>query len=423
MLEVKLTYPTPEGSHEIVVEGERMSFGRGSEADYRFDDDGLSRLHSTVYRDETRVWIVDENSTNGTFVNGEKVQLSGTPLNNGDSIKIGHYTNLIVRIAAKQVVQTLQPINNQSGTNTNTESNGFPLFIPIAIAAFAILIISATAIFVGVKVLGGSDKKVVYKSSVYNDYDTTPESSPTDENKNKPKKTPKPEKSTSIDETSNNSAKTEEPIVLNSGNTVKIPAGKKYQAMSEDEKNQYIAAKSEKVARIIGNQKSEPIPADAVQEIKKYLGGYASRLAKAKTDNCSQGGWVRSDFTTVLERATKNAPFIIKHFNAEGIDPQLGIYVAMIESEHCACLESPTHAKGMFQFLASSAPDYGLNADDRCNPDPAAKAAAKYLKSLMGRFGNRARQRAARHRQLQQRTGKLEQKSGQSNGGGGRSKS
>jgi membrane-bound lytic murein transglycosylase D len=59
----------------------------------------------------------------------------------------------------------------------------------------------------------------------------------------------------------------------------------------------------------------------------------------------------------------------------------------MIESEHCPCLESPTKAKGMFQFLASSAPDYGLHPDQRCEPEPSAKAAAKYVKSLMGRFG------------------------------------
>ena len=59
----------------------------------------------------------------------------------------------------------------------------------------------------------------------------------------------------------------------------------------------------------------------------------------------------------------------------------------MIESEHCPCLESPTKAKGMFQFLASSAPDYGLKPEDRCLPEPSAKAAARYIKSLMGRFG------------------------------------
>ena len=387
MLEVFLTYPTPEGSQEIALEGERISFGRGSEADFRFDDDGLSRLHSSVYRDGMRVWIVDENSTNGTFVNGEKVQASGTPLHNGDSIKIGHYTNLIVRMTEKQAAQTANPINKTAKTIAASNSDaGFPMFIPIAVTAFALLIIGVSAIFVGVKVFGGNEKEVVYKSESY-DYENTPESSSTKEdNKNKTEKTPKPEK-TVVGNKAEDTAKTDEPVVLNSGNTVTIPKGKKYQAMSEDEKNQYIAVKAEKVARIIGNQKSEPIPADAVQEIKKYINGYAGRLAKAKNDDCSQGGWVRSDFTTVLERATKNSPFIIRHFNAEGIDPQLGIYVAMIESEHCACLESPTRAKGMFQFLASSAPDYGLSPDQRCEPDPSARAAAKYLKSLMGRFG------------------------------------
>ena len=312
--------------------------------------------------------------------------MSGSPLHNGDSIKIGHYTNLIVRMTENSTAQPSNLVNGQSKTVATTDSNsGFPMFVPIAITAFALLIIGVSAIFIGVKVLGGSkNKDIVYKTD---DYESTTESSPTEDNKNKPEKTPKPEKTANNVNSDENTNKTEEPITLNSGNTVIIPAGKKYQAMSEDEKNRYIAAKSEKVARIIGNQKSEPIPADAVQEIKKYLNGYVSRLAKSKTDNCSQGGWVKSDFVTVLERATKNAPFIIKYFNAEGIDPQLGIYVAMIESEHCDCLESPTHAKGMFQFLASSAPDYGLSADDRCKPDPAARAAAKYLKSLMGRFG------------------------------------
>ena len=385
MLEVFLTYPTPEGSREIAVEGEKISFGRGSEADYRFDDNGLSRLNSTIYYDGTRIWIVDENSTNGTFVNGEKVQASGTPLNNGDSIKIGNDTKLMVRINQKQSAPSVEsPMRSAKTVAASDSGAGFPMYIPIAITAFALLIISASAVFIGVKVFGGSNNSdIVYKS---NDYDSVEPSPTTEINKNKAEKTPKPEKTTAVVSNADNTVGTGEPVTLNSGNKAVLPTGKKYQAMSDEEKSLYIAAKSEKIARIIGNQKSEPIPADAVQEIKKYIGGYASRLAKAKNDNCSKG-WGSSDFVTVLERASKTSPFIIRHFNAEGIDPQLGIYVAMIESEHCTCLESPTHAKGMFQFLASSAPDYGLSADQRCDADLSARAAAKYLKSLIGRFG------------------------------------
>ena len=80
MIEVVLTYPTPEGSQEIAIENERTSFGRGSDSDFHFDDDGLSRLHATVHRESENVWVLDENSTNGSFVNGEKVASSGTPL-------------------------------------------------------------------------------------------------------------------------------------------------------------------------------------------------------------------------------------------------------------------------------------------------------------------------------------------------------
>jgi hypothetical protein len=157
--------------------------------------------------------------------------------------------------------------------------------------------------------------------------------------------------------------------------------------MSDTDKNRYIAVKSEKIARIIGNQKSEPIPAEAVQQIKGFLNGYVNRINKAKKDSCEPGSWVASDFASVLARASRTSPYVIRSFRAEGIEPQIGIYVAMIEGEHCPCLTSPTGAKGMFQFLASSAPDYGLSPDQRCDPEQSAKAGAKYLKTLIARFG------------------------------------
>ena len=257
------------------------------------------------------------------------------------------------------------------------------MVLPVMVTMCALFVIGVSALFIGVKVMGGDDKQITYKPNTEDGYET-PEDIIAE---NKPEKTPKPEKTVPGSSNTANTSSTNGAETMNSGTTVVLPTGKKYQAMSEDEKNRYIAVKSEKVARIIGNQKSEPIPPEAVAEIKKYLNGYVGRMTKAKSDNCTQGGWVKSDFITVLERATKNSPFINRAFNTAGVEPQIGIYIAMIESEHCPCLESPTKAKGMFQFLASSAPDYGLPADQRCEPEPSAKAAAQYIKSLMGRFG------------------------------------
>src|SRR5688500_247350 len=135
MQEVVLIYPTSEGSQEIAIKGEKLSFGRGSEADYRFEDDGLSRLHATVYRDGEYIWIVDENSTNGTFVNGEKVTSSGTPLKNGDTIKIGHDTALRVRIATKQAeFEAVQSSETDFGKQTPVaDSVNSSYLLPLAI--------------------------------------------------------------------------------------------------------------------------------------------------------------------------------------------------------------------------------------------------------------------------------------------------
>ena len=152
-----MTYPTPEGSQEIAFDGERLSFGRGSDADYRFEDDGLSRLNSTIYRDGDYIWVVDENSTNGTFVNGEKVTASGMPLENGDSVKIGHQTYIKVRIS--EVAENSPAESSQTkSVSTNASASSFGM-MPLMITGFAVLIIGAAAIFIGLTVFGEAKER------------------------------------------------------------------------------------------------------------------------------------------------------------------------------------------------------------------------------------------------------------------------
>jgi membrane-bound lytic murein transglycosylase D len=78
------------------------------------------------------------------------------------------------------------------------------------------------------------------------------------------------------------------------------------------------------------------------------------------------------------------------------MDPRIGLYLAMIESEHCVCLQSPTGPLGMFQFTRATGELHGLrvmrgaspsNPDERCEPEPAARAAASYMKALTARYG------------------------------------
>ncbi len=57
---------------------------------YRAFENGVSRIHAVIKRIENRAIIIDQGSSNGTFVNG--VRLSAqveTPLQNGDMIALG----------------------------------------------------------------------------------------------------------------------------------------------------------------------------------------------------------------------------------------------------------------------------------------------------------------------------------------------
>ena len=87
----------PGVSHVLVVDGPgtrhelttgRNVIGRGTEADIRLPDTGVSRKHVDVVLDGGTATVEDLGSTNGTLVNGRRV--SRLALADGDVIRIGH---------------------------------------------------------------------------------------------------------------------------------------------------------------------------------------------------------------------------------------------------------------------------------------------------------------------------------------------
>ncbi len=385
MADVSLSYTTSEGSQSIPIAGEKISFGRGSEADVRLPDDGLSRLHAIIYRDGERLWIVDQDSTNGTFVNDQKAGAAGTPLHDRDRIKIGNHTILTVHIsetvspaapiAISEVVKELPVKAGPANVN----------LLPVAIIAIAIFAISVSAVLIGYRVLGGPGEVVTNR-----EIDEPPDDDP--------KHTPKPKPSNTVANTATNpenSNSTDLPPNSNTVVQVDLPSGKKYLEMSDAERRQYLEAKAMRVAQVIGNRASGAIPAAAINKIKGFADAYASRVKVKSLGGCRFG----DNLQTTYERASKNAPFVVRAFNEKGIDARIGLYLAMIESEHCVCLQSPTGPLGMFQFTFATAklhftPSDGVrqgsspgNPDDRCKPEPAARAAASYMKALTGRYG------------------------------------
>jgi len=390
MLDIRLTYPTPEGSKEIRIESPKTSFGRGGDADVRFADDGLSRLHATVYREGDRVWIVDENSANGTFVNSVRVSGPGTPLRTGDSVKIGNSTVLNVRIAkAPSPVIDRPAVSSQkiSSAGSAGPQISAKALVPVVLIALAFFVISISAAVIGYKVFFSGASVAATNSD---DYDA-------DEDFDTPDKKPTPSKTSG---TNSNGTVNDNTGAIGSppGNSTTpnyVPSGKQYLQMSETERRQYLADKAMRIAQVIGNNSSDPIPEAAIDKIKGFADGYAKRAGTKPLGGCRFGDNLQATY----ERASKNAPFIVKAFNEKGTDPRIGLYLAMIESEHCVCLQSPTGPLGMFQFTFATAkihfqPNGGVikgatppKGDVRCEPEPAARAAASYMKALTGRYG------------------------------------
>ena len=80
-------------NREIVI-------GRSSELDMVLVEDMVSRKHAKITTDENTVTIEDLGSTNGTFVNGEKVRTS--EIRDGDRILIGTSIIKLVTMAGEQ---------------------------------------------------------------------------------------------------------------------------------------------------------------------------------------------------------------------------------------------------------------------------------------------------------------------------------
>jgi pSer/pThr/pTyr-binding forkhead associated (FHA) protein len=74
-----------EGS--ITISARVVTIGRSSDCDVRVDDANVSRRHAEVRRIGDGYSLVDLGSTNGTEVNGQRIQ--ETALMNGDVISVG----------------------------------------------------------------------------------------------------------------------------------------------------------------------------------------------------------------------------------------------------------------------------------------------------------------------------------------------
>src|ERR1700730_9922373 len=80
-----------------VTTGGIKTVGRASRADFIVDRALVSRLHCRLEAVDDHLEVIDLSSTNGTYVNGKRIERS--QLTNGDRLRVGRVELTVVKSA------------------------------------------------------------------------------------------------------------------------------------------------------------------------------------------------------------------------------------------------------------------------------------------------------------------------------------
>ena len=81
----------PQAGVGATLSAEPVVIGRGSDCQIRLDDDYSSTRHARLFQSEGEWWVEDLGSTNGTYLDGQRVTRP-VPAEIGGSIRIGRTT-------------------------------------------------------------------------------------------------------------------------------------------------------------------------------------------------------------------------------------------------------------------------------------------------------------------------------------------
>ena len=127
--------------------------------------------------------------------------------------------------------------------------------------------------------------------------------------------------------------------------------------------------------------------------------------------------YMHSNSLQIIRRANRYFPIIEPILKREGV-PDDFKYLAVIESNLNPLAYSSAKAAGLWQFLASTAREYGLEVteevDERYHVEKATIAACRYLKDAKGRLGSWVNAAAAYNAGLNRISGEQEKQQVQS---------
>jgi serine/threonine protein kinase len=160
-------------------------------------------------------------------------------------------------------------------------------------------------------------------------------------------------------------------------------APKSYLQMTEAEKLAFIEAQEQRISNMMGDR-SVKLNDEALRVIKVRVDRYATRQNTAALKPGEES------LSSTYARAPEYIPVIARAFTARKIPTVVGVYLPMIESAYQPCYENEIGAKGLFQFLPSTAEHYGVSRAEMCDVQKMAPAAAHFIADRMAELGDDA---------------------------------
>jgi hypothetical protein len=109
-----------QGGEFPIVTGKEILIGRSSDLDMVLVEDMVSRKHARIQTQGDQIWIEDLGSTNGTFVNGEKIKRAR--LKEGDRVLIGtSILKVIAGDAPKDATEAKKELENVAQRKNNSQ--------------------------------------------------------------------------------------------------------------------------------------------------------------------------------------------------------------------------------------------------------------------------------------------------------------
>jgi soluble lytic murein transglycosylase-like protein len=373
VIPVRALYPGPGGNPATRRFRDRFVIGRAKECEICLSSDGVSRRHCEIFHDGADWWVRDLDSSNGTFVDGRQTAQARL----GKDTRVEFFDGgPVVRLQIDDTQisglapHTYPPEEDPQGVSTmagSARAHTTPRHLLASIVMLVLLLLSAIVVIVMQYRQQGNDEEIA--RSLFEETKALElelarlrrELAPSPDQ-------PLPPAIAQADER------------LRAMKTQYVNLARERELIGSYRSKQDLLIF--RIARIFGEY-DLAIPDSFVAEVKRYIREWqqsdrlANAVARINQDN--------------------HGLFVAQALRRRGLPPQF-IYLAVQESNFRSDAIGPRTrygiAKGMWQFIPSTAERYGLRTgpdkgkrrfdphDDRFNFERATQAAADYLSFL-----------------------------------------